>query len=190
MLSADGVVFATPVYVHTVSALLKNFFDRFAYMCHQPRFHGKSAMFVVTTELSGAEETLEYMRFPAFTWGFHLSCDLDVVYNAYLEPGKYHDMVTHRISKVARKFYQDMTLPLGAPTFRELAFFHLMRHKVTFHKEMLPYDYQYWKEQGWLSRSFYEENDIPSLKNGLARLLVKRKVKRLLRTYGLEQSQG
>jgi hypothetical protein len=65
-----------------------------------------------------------------------------------------------------------------------------MRHKVTFHKEMLPYDYQYWKEQGWLSRSFYEENDISSLKNGLARLLVKQKVKRLLRAYGLEQSQS
>ena len=56
LLAADGVVFASPVYVHTVSAMLKNFYDRFAYMCHQSRFRDKTAMFVVTTELSGAKE--------------------------------------------------------------------------------------------------------------------------------------
>ena len=38
MMEADGVIFASPVYSHMVSALMKNFFDRFGYLAHRPQF--------------------------------------------------------------------------------------------------------------------------------------------------------
>ena len=38
MQTADGVIFTSPNYVFNVSGLMKNFIDRFAYVCHRPRF--------------------------------------------------------------------------------------------------------------------------------------------------------
>lgn len=49
MHAADGVIFSSPVYVANVSALFKNFVDRFAYICHRPRFHHKKALVVTST---------------------------------------------------------------------------------------------------------------------------------------------
>ena len=38
MLNADGLIFVSPVYAHQVTALMKNFIDRFAYVLHRPCF--------------------------------------------------------------------------------------------------------------------------------------------------------
>ena len=43
ILSADGMIFCSPVYEHQVTALLKNFFDRFVFLMHRPVFHQKPA---------------------------------------------------------------------------------------------------------------------------------------------------
>lgn len=45
MHSADGVIFATPVYGMNVSALMKTFIDRFSYIFHRPRFFDKKKPF-------------------------------------------------------------------------------------------------------------------------------------------------
>ena len=89
LLNADGLIFITPVYVHTVSAMLKNFIDRFAYFCHQPHFIGKSALLLVTTELSGADDTLDYMQFPLNAWGLNIADKIGVAYPSYKENEKY-----------------------------------------------------------------------------------------------------
>lgn len=181
MLAADGIIFATPVYVHTVSAMMKNFYDRFAYLCHQPRFREKAAMMIVTTELSGCEETLEYMRFPAFTWGFRLAASLGVVYPAFVESDKYREKVHVELEQAAREFYRALTTSRGAPTMRELLFFNLMKTKVTLHREKLPRDYGFWEDQGWLTRKFYNEENLPALKAMLARSLVRMRVRKMMK---------
>lgn len=186
LLASDGVVFASPVYVHTVTALMKNSYDRFAYLCHQPRFRDKSAAMIVTTELSGGDETLKYMEFPAFTWGFRLSANLSVVYPSFDKKGHYRKRVDRAINEAASAFYRDLTTPRGIPRFRELAFFHLLKTKVRLHKDMLPRDYAFWEENSWLDREFYEETDLPRLKLRLARALVNRWVRGMMKRYNLK----
>jgi len=44
MSEADGVIFASPTYSHMISAIMKNFFDRFGYYAHRPRFFDKYAL--------------------------------------------------------------------------------------------------------------------------------------------------
>lgn len=44
---ADGVIFATPVYSLQVTALMKNFLDRLAYVFHRPCFFHKAFMPIV-----------------------------------------------------------------------------------------------------------------------------------------------
>ncbi len=186
MLAADGIIFISPVYVHTVSALMKNFYDRFAYMCHQPHFRDKAAIFVVTTELTGGKETLEYMRFPAFTWGFQICGSLEVVYPGFLNGGRYKEQILNQISQVAKDFCTALTGRERKPLFRELMFFNLMKNKVTLHRDFLPADYNYWERKGWLSKDFYEENSVTKYKKILSKFLVGRKVKKMLHTKGLD----
>ena len=185
---ADGVVFISPVYVHTVSALMKNFYDRFAYMCHQPRFMGKPAMLIVSTELSGGKETLDYMEFPAFTWGFRIAGKLDVVYEAFLHEGKYRDIILGKIRSSAAGFYQVLNAHWLQPKFKELMFFNLMKTKVTLHRDMLPHDYRYWKDRGWLDLAFYYDINISPLKTRLAKMLVGMRVRSIIKEYGFENN--
>lgn len=168
-----------------VSALMKNFYDRFAYMCHQPRFRDKAAMFVVTTELTGGKETLEYMRFPAFTWGFKMCASLEVVYPGFLNGGGYRTKVFDQIFKAAEDFHRALTKQKRKPLLRELMFFNLMKTKVTLHKDFLPSDYQYWEKKGWLEMDFYSEKSLPKVKNAIAKFLVRRKVNNMLHSKGI-----
>lgn len=73
MMDANGVIFATPVYVYNVSWVMKNFLDRFAYICHRPRFHGKHAMVIATTGAVGLNLVLQLLSFEIGTWGFSVT---------------------------------------------------------------------------------------------------------------------
>lgn len=79
MTEADGIIFASPVYVMNVSGLMKNFIDRFAYICHRPRFFGKYALLVSTTGALGLNQALNAMRWPVMVWGFSIVGKLGVV---------------------------------------------------------------------------------------------------------------
>lgn len=186
MASADGIVFISPVYVHSVSALMKNFYDRFAYMCHQPRLIDKPSLLIVTTELSGGAETLKYMEFPAFTWGCKIIDTLDVVYDSFKEESSYRSKTLKRISAVSEKFYKAIESADPKPTFKDLVFFNLMKTKVTMHRNLLPEDYNFWKENGWLNSTYYYQNSIPVLKRRLAGLAAKKAVNKITKTYGIE----
>ena len=65
-------------------------------------------------------------------------------------------------------------------------FFNLMKNKVTLHKDFLPADYNYWKDNAWLNRSFYSENGIPRIKSMIAKFLVSRKVNKIGHEIGLK----
>lgn len=73
MEKADGLVMVSPVYVLNVSALMKNFIDRLAYLCHRPEYHGKKALVLCTTGGIGAKETLKYMEMIAEAWGYKVN---------------------------------------------------------------------------------------------------------------------
>jgi multimeric flavodoxin WrbA len=75
MLNAEGLILASPVYSHMISAPMKNFFDRLGFYAHRPHFFDKYAMSVVTCSGYGAEEVIKCMdkscRYLAIIW-FHL----------------------------------------------------------------------------------------------------------------------
>ena len=164
---------------------MKNFYDRFAFFCHQPHFLDKACVNIVTTELSGAEETLKYMAFPPFTWGFRQAGELDAVYESFQKEGAYRTRIQQKLSDLAQSFHHALTTPRPAPGMKELAFFNVMKTKVTFHADLLPRDYEFWKEQGWLDRNFYHENGVNPIKSAFARFMVARKIKGIMQRNGL-----
>ena len=72
MLSADGILMASPVYVDDVSGITKNFIDRLCHVCHRPQFAGKAAYLVATTGSSRTGKTLDTMKMALRTWGFNV----------------------------------------------------------------------------------------------------------------------
>lgn len=179
LLIADGVIFNSPVYVHTVTAIIKNFFDRFAFFCHRPAFHGKPALIVCTTELSGLPETIKYLEFPVQTWGFNIVNKLGIFSLAFHTDGQYRDRTLTQIKRTAMDFYSALQIEqFPIPNSFQTFFFNALKMKVTLHKDMLPYDYEYWKERGWLEEKHFYKTTLNPIYQ--CKALIKLKI---MKTY-------
>ena len=62
MKGADGIVFASPVYIDNVSGQMKVFFDRLADAIHYQVLAGKYGCSVATTHTSGGNEVVAYQN--------------------------------------------------------------------------------------------------------------------------------
>ena len=62
MKEADGIIFASPVYIDNVSGQMKLFFDRLADAIHYQVLHGKYGCSVASTHTSGGEEVVAYQN--------------------------------------------------------------------------------------------------------------------------------
>jgi multimeric flavodoxin WrbA len=62
MKEADGIVFASPVYIDNVSGQMKVFFDRLADAIHYQILAGKYGCSVATTHTSGGNEIVAYLN--------------------------------------------------------------------------------------------------------------------------------
>jgi multimeric flavodoxin WrbA len=62
MKDADGIVFASPVYIDNVSGQMKIFFDRLADAMHYQLLAGKYGCSVATTHTSGGDEVVAYQN--------------------------------------------------------------------------------------------------------------------------------
>jgi multimeric flavodoxin WrbA len=62
MKEADGIVFASPVYIDNVSGQMKVFFDRLADAIHYQILAGKYGCSVTTTHTSGGDEIVAYQN--------------------------------------------------------------------------------------------------------------------------------
>ena len=156
LLKADGVIFASPVYVHQISALLKNFFDRFAFFMHRPAFHSKCSLTVCTTEISGLTETTAYLKWITGCWGFFNVHSFGIIADAFKEEGPYKRKALHEINKTAQGFFNAMqTGKRPVPSLNDMKFFNAIRMKIKIHKDKMPRDYQYWEERGWLNAGYF-----------------------------------
>jgi multimeric flavodoxin WrbA len=62
MKEADGIVFASPVYIDNVSGQMKIFFDRLADAIHYQLLAGKYGCSVASTHTSGGDEVVAYQN--------------------------------------------------------------------------------------------------------------------------------
>jgi multimeric flavodoxin WrbA len=62
MLLSDGIVFASPVYIDSVSAQLKSLFDRTSHFIHCLRLTGKYTFGIVTSGSGRGEVVLDYIK--------------------------------------------------------------------------------------------------------------------------------
>ena len=173
MQNADGVIFTSPNYVFNVSGLMKNFIDRFAYVCHRPRFF-KNAMALTTSGVGGSRLALFSLSTAPSIWGLKVVQSLGVVKNG--DPNSDLNTPMEKVDKMVKEatenFYDAMKAGRPNPSIFSMASFLFAKKSI---KKLTPefYDYHYWKDHGWLEKNadYYYDAETNFVKKALARLL-------------------
>ncbi len=176
MQKADGVIFTSPNYVFNVTGLMKNFIDRFGYVCHRPRFF-KNAM-ILTTSGIGAGTRLMKMSFQIAprAWGFKLVKNFDIVTEGdpELQLENFSKKDDKKVKKATEKFYPAILNGRPKPSIFSMALFLFSREEVKKLKSE-NFDSRYYRDHGWLEDDVYYFHDPETnfLRKGLARILSK-----------------
>ena len=156
MLESDGVIFASPVYAHNVTALYKNFIDHFSYMFHRPRFFDKYAVVLATTGGAGLEIVLKYLESAKF-WGFNVVGKIGVIGWKFKYLSDYRKDKEQEIEKIAEKLVRAIKgKPPHKPDAEQIGFFREMKKLMkSNYSKYFPADYKYWKEMGWFNMEYF-----------------------------------
>jgi multimeric flavodoxin WrbA/putative sterol carrier protein len=149
LLTADGIVMASPVYVLSVTAQMKAFLDRSLGYGHKPRSAWKPGLAVCVS--AGLGETMV---------GDYLA-DILRIYGAFpvgtltaisVGPGEFMgvETVTARAQDLAQDLARAVKEKRRYPaTDRDLRFYHFMSNLVKDHKDTaMKHDYNHWQRHG------------------------------------------
>ncbi len=165
MNNSDGVIFATPNYSFHVTAIMKNFLDRMAFVFHRPRFFGKVVMAIVFQGIYGGTAIVKYLETTVGeNWGFNVAkgcCLTAFEPRTALEQKK----ITQEISKASARFYKEFmrsTPPI--PSFFRLMMFRMGRTSIRLCQDEKFRDYRYFKEKGWFESHYYYDTPLGPIK--------------------------
>ena len=172
MKQADGLIFAAPVYVFQVPALVKNLIDHLAFVCHRPVFFSKYAMVITTTGGGGEKIVNKYMQQILSVWGYHIGSTLSLQ-TPPTEPIEQHiNKNQQKINDAAQKFYKKLSA--GAPTsakFMSIVLFRILR-KITFsYPDVFEADVKYYTPLR--NSNYFIQTRVPVMKRGVAWLFEK-----------------
>ena len=160
MMDADGVIFASPNYSLQVTALMKNFLDRMAYVFHRPCFFHKAFVPIITQGVYGGEEILKYLETIGSFWGFNVTKGVLVSTPPGVRLPAEEAKIERQINQGVQRFYQTLTGdPSPNPSLKKFFIFSLIC-------AFKPYgpkdrDYEYFQEKGWLESPYYYETKLP-----------------------------
>lgn len=161
--TADGVVFASPNYSLQVSWLMKNMFDRLAFVFHRPRFFQKVSMGLITQGVYGGTEILKYVDNVASFWGFTV-CKGALfttpwgVWRPHTEwPPDALIKIEATLDQRAQAFVRALHKRTEVvPSWKSYMIFRMVRtsHRNSPEAERAR-DYAYFKEHGWFDSEYF-----------------------------------
>lgn len=157
LMESDGAILASPNFACGVTALMKRFIERFAYIGHRPRFFGKYAVTVATSGgPSGLKQTLQSLSYFA-GGGYTIVSRLGLMTPPTLQSAKAAMKLTKKINGSADNLYQAMRDKRAfRPTFGSMMQFAAFRGMYLKNPVLgdakFPADMKYWREMGWLDR--------------------------------------
>lgn len=169
LLAADDFILSSPVYMGTVSSLMKNFIDRFAYLSHRPLFHRQKMLAVVNTSITGEKETLSTLKIAlGHDRGARNVQELAIATPPWQQTERAVTKKERAIDAAAKKFYLrclDTSLP--SPTFNSYMDF-LVMQKFSFEcRQYMPADYTFYN-----GKAYYFDAKINPIKAAAAKAIV------------------
>jgi len=161
---SDGVIFASPNFSFQVTAIFKNFLDRFSFVYHRPEFFGKTMTAIVTQGWRGGQEILKYLETMGENLGFTKSkgCVLTTL-DPMTELQKKRLKI--EIKKTASRFYEQLSgNNYPVPTLFRLMMFRIGRKYVQNIDQKFR-DYHYYNEKGWFKSGYYYQVRIGFFKS-------------------------
>lgn len=151
---ADGIILSSPVYLRQVSGLLKTVIDRTCSHYHRPILTGKPIFSCVSTNASGAKETLRYMQDITIQWGAIPAGSVAV---------KRNGIERHQLERKLERFMILLQNPteLDRPSWKRVFDFQVQK-VLALH--VLLQDRPYWESKKWSNRDFYYENQLSWIK--------------------------
>jgi len=173
MMDADGVIFASPTYAHMISAIMKNFFDRFGFYAHRPRFFDKYAMSLSTCSGYGAEFSNQYMDKMVGVFGFNVVPPLGLS----VRPGKVNEIdkqinLKKTIDAVNVLFAGINKGERTKPSLSFLVPFHIFKLVSELGSDFMKADYEYYKDK----ENFYYDTKINPIKTYLAKKIARKTI--------------
>ncbi len=167
LLTADGVIISSPLYVLNVSWLMKNFIDRFAYTNHRPRFHCQKVLAVVNMGGDSPKSALSLLR--NALGGSRIVHELGIATPPWPQTKRAVAKKERAIHAAAKKFYQaclDATLP--SPTLKSLILFFFRQEAYLQCRQYLPADYAFYN-----GKAYYYDTRIRPVKAAAAKAVVR-----------------
>jgi multimeric flavodoxin WrbA len=169
MLDADGVIFASPVYVNHISGLMKCFIDRIGYEAHRPRFLGKQAMVMAVCGGFGADKAVGYLADIVTSFGFSVVSKLEL--QASTKSAK--ETALNR-QKAAAAFD---ALVAGVesgqrnpPELQQVIMFHMFKAISEAYPDRFPADHRYYQDK----TGYYDDSKVSFWKEMIAKRVVKK----------------
>ena len=170
MMASDGVVFATPNYAFNVSGIMKVFLDRLAFICHRPRFFGKTFTSIVAQGICGGDKIVSYLDLVGNALGFNTvkgSC------LTALEPmtEQKKQKMDKMLARHSKRFYKRLVKSdYPVPTWLELIIFRMGRTSMRLELDETNFDYRYYKAKGWFESDYYYPVRLGVLKKAVGSL--------------------
>lgn len=149
MMTADGLVLGSPVYIDHVTGLLKNLIDRLVNVIHCQRLLGKYGAVVCTTGGSALKETADYLErvlrmTGAQTVGM-VACQLS---DGPIPEGAELLREARSLGAVlARAIEESAEFPEQLQEQEQQRGF--IREFIFNNKDRWDWEYRHWKERGW-----------------------------------------
>lgn len=156
MKAADGLIFASPLYVGDVNGAMKNLIDRLAHVCHRPEFAGKCAYFLVTTGGSPTSHAIRTMQ-ATISWGLHIVGSSGFITGARMPRAELEERYHKKIYKIGRDLFEAVhKRKYAKPSFLSLMTFKIQQWSRS-KSDQQTVDYHYWAQQDWTNprRQFY-----------------------------------
>ena len=149
MLSADGIVLGSPVYINSVTAQLKTVIDRMADSIHCQLLSGRYGCAVTTAGGSGDAEVLDYMNYFLNELGVVTVGEVGAVLGrnpAALDPAI--DEASKLGTTLVDSIQTKRTYPEQEKEIAERRAFFVQL--IEANKEDWAHQYEYWMEKGWI----------------------------------------
>jgi len=195
ILSSDAVIIATPSYVMSVPAVLKNFIDRIAYNFHRPKYFKQKLFLIATSSDYATKATLGYLKILNGA-GFHLIGTLGIFPEMFPFTEKAKSRNKMKIEKAAAGFYKKLkSKETPKITFGDLLQLRVMRSINSLIRNIFSADYEYYIKKGWFDKNtkYYTDARVNPFKVFFADILekiIKKSISKMIDKDKLNELSG